>query len=383
MYVLFSSTATIDCFGGKFYNNAIKATLPRYHHLGKQITCLAFRQDVDNVKQEPIEDPDVNFVFLKKVNSVKSLLVDRLENERFIDREVRACDLCVAHVPSFLGDTVARIAKKYHKPCLNVVVGCAWDAYWNYNLVGKLMAPFRYFSLRRIQADAAYSIYVTNEFLQRRYPTKGYTIGCSNVNIVTGDEIALQKRLEKISGKNDILKMGTVAAVNVRYKGQEYAIKALRILRDRGIDIEYHLVGNGDNSFLRSLADKYGVGDRVIFHGLIPHDQILSFLDGMDLYIQPSKQEGLPRALIEAMSRGCFSLGSRTAGIPELLDKKYVFRRGNVDDIVCILSKIEKSTLKEQALRNFEVAKQYDQDVLNKRRCEFMDLFKNNIGLCE
>lgn len=379
MHILFSSTATIDRCGGKFYNNAIKATLPRYHHLGEQITCLAFEQKVDCVKQEPIEDPGVDFIFLKKVNSVRSLLVDRLENERIIEREVLACDICVAHVPSFLGDTVARIAKKHGKPCLNVVVGCAWDAYWNYSWVGKLMAPFRSLSLRRIQANAAYSIYVTNDFLQRRYPTRGYSIGCSNVNITTGDETALQKRLEKIAVRGDILKLGTVAAVNVRYKGQEYAIKALRRLRDRGIDIEYHLVGGGDNTFLRSLADKYGVGDRVFFHGLIPHDQVIPFLDEMDLYIQPSKQEGLPRALIEAMSRGCLSLGSRTAGIPELLDKKYIFRRGNVNGIVRILSKVDKNTLKEQALRNFEVAKQYDRDLLNRRRCEFMDLFKKNI----
>lgn len=331
------------------------------------------------MKQESIEDPNVNFIFLKKVNSVRSLLVDRLENERIIEREVLACDICVAHVPSFLGDTVARIAKKHGKPCLNVVVGCAWDAYWNYSWVGKLMAPFRYLSLRRVQADAAYSIYVTNEFLQRRYPTGGRSIGCSNVNITTGDEVALQKRMERISNRKEILRMGTVAAVNVRYKGQEYAIKALRILRDRGIDIEYHLVGSGDDTFLRSLADKYEVGDRVFFHGLIPHDEVLPFLDGMDLYIQPSKQEGLPRALIEAMSRGCLSLGSRTAGIPELLDKKYVFRRGNVSDIVRILSKVDKNTLKEQALRNFEVAKQYDRNVLNRRRYEFMDLFEKEI----
>lgn len=240
MHILFSSTATIDRCGGKFYNNSIKATLPRYHHLGEQITCLAFEQNVDCVKQESIEDPNVNFIFLKKVNSVRSLLVDRLENERIIEREVLACDICVAHVPSFLGDTVARIAKKHGKPCLNVVVGCAWDAYWNYSWVGKLMAPFRYLSLRRVQADAAYSIYVTNEFLQRRYPTGGRSIGCSNVNITTGDEVALQKRMERISNRKEILRMGTVAAVNVRYKGQEYAIKALRILRDRGIDIEYH-----------------------------------------------------------------------------------------------------------------------------------------------
>lgn len=379
MHILFSSTATIDCCGGKFYNNAIKATLPRYHYLGEKITCLAFERVVDHVKQEPIEDLGVNFIFLKKVNSVKSLLVDRLENERIIEQEVLACDICVAHVPSFLGDTVTRIAKKHGKPCLNVVVGCAWDSYWNYSWVGKFMAPFRYLSLRQVQANAAYSIYVTNDFLQRRYPTRGHYIGCSNVNIKTGDESALRKRLEKIDGKEGVLKMATVAAVNVRYKGQEYAIKALRRLKNCGIDIEYHLVGDGDNTFLHSLADKYGVSDRVFFHGLIPHDQVIPFLDEMDLYIQPSKQEGLPRALIEAMSRGCLSLGSRTAGIPELLDKNYVFRKGNVDDIVRILSKVNKDMRKEQALRNFKVAKSYDRDSLNRNRCEFMDLFKKSI----
>lgn len=380
MHILFSSTATIDCCDGTFYNNAVKAVLPRYHYLGRHITCLAFAQDVTRPNQELIDDSDLDFVFMKKVNSVKSLIFDRKENERIIEQEVLRSDLCVVHVPSFIGDMVARIAKKYHKPCLNVVVGCAWDAYWNYSLVGKLVAPFRYLSLRRIQSDAAYSIYVTNEFLQRRYPTKGYAISCSNVNIATGAEIALRKRLEKISGREGMLKMATVAAVDVRYKGQEYAIKALRILKDRGIDIEYHLVGSGDNSFLRSLADKYGVGDQVVFHGMIPHSQVLPFLDEMDLYIQPSKQEGLPRALIEAMSRGCFSLGSQTAGIPELLDKEHIFRRGNVDDIVRILSRIDKDMLKEQALRNFEAAKQYDWDILNKRRCEFMDMFKKRIS---
>ncbi|WP_287622099.1 glycosyltransferase [Parabacteroides sp.] len=381
MHILFSSTATVDRLGGKFYNNALRAFLPRYHYLGERITCLAFGQDVEGVKQEPIEDPRVDFVFLKKVNSVRSLLVARRENELIIEREVRACDMCVAHVPSFLGDSVARVAKKYHKPCLNVVVGCAWDAYWNYSWVGKLMAPFRFLSLRRVQAEAEYSIYVTSEFLQGRYPTKGVAIGCSNVNISTGDESALRKRLDRIPYQKGPLRMATLAAVNVRYKGQEYAIRAIAELRKMGVDIEYHLVGSGDDRFLRSLAERCGVADRVVFHGLMPHDQVLSFLDEMDLYIQPSKQEGLPRALIEAMSRGCLSLGSRTAGIPELLDKEYVFRRGNVRDIVRILSKIDENTLKEQALRNFEEAKRYDREVLNRRRCEFMRLFKKNSRL--
>ena len=376
MTILFSSTATVDCCGGAYYNNALRATLPRYHRLGKRIVCLAFRRDVDRPNQEPIEDSNVEFVFLKKVNTIKALLIERRENERIIEQIVSKVDACVVHVPSFIGDSVACVAKRLGKPYFTVVVGCAWDGYWNYNWIGKLMAPFRYASLRKVQRDTSYSIYVTQEFLQRRYPTKGKSIGCSNVNISTGDASVLKRRMEHIANRSDVLKIATVAAVNVRYKGQEYVIRALGRLKKQGILMEYHLVGGGDNTFLKETANAYGVETQVIFHGLMPHDQILSFLDEMDLYVQPSKQEGLPRALIEAMSRGCLSLGSRTAGIPELLPSRYVFRRGNVGEIVKMLSRVTQTDLYEQAQRNFEEAKLYDSAVLNKRRNDFMDEFK-------
>lgn len=376
MTILFSSTATVDCCGGAYYNNALRATLPRYHRLGEQIVCLAFRRDVNQPNQELIEDPDVRFVFLKKVNTMKSLLIERRKNVRIIEQEVRKADACVVHVPSFIGDSVACVAKRLGKPYFTVVVGCAWDGYWNYNWVGKLMAPFRYASLRNVQRNAPYSIYVTQEFLQHRYPTKGKAIGCSNVNITASEESVLERRMEHITKRSGILKIATMAAVNVRYKGQEYVIRALSRLKKQGILMEYHLVGGGDNSFLKETARTCGVETQVIFHGLMPHDLIFSFLDEMDLYVQPSKQEGLPRALIEAMSRGCLSLGSHTAGIPELLPSRYVFRRGNVGDIVDILSRITQTDLYEQAQRNFEEAKLYDSAILNKRRNDFMDEFK-------
>lgn len=382
MHILFSSTSTIDCCNGKFYNNAVKDALPRYHYLGKYITCLAFRRNVTDSKQEQIDDPYLDFVFLEKINSIKSLLVDKKENERIIEQAVKKSDICVAHVPSYLGEATARIAKKHHKPCLNIVVGCPWDSYWNYSFKGKLMAPFRYFSLRKTQREAAYSIYVTNEFLQRRYPTKGYSIGCSDVAIDIYDESILKERLNSIfkNNKNKI-KMATLAAVDVRYKGQEYVIRALPKLKQMGIDVEYHLVGGGDDSFLRSLADKLKVSDIVFFHGLMPHRLVLLFLDNMDLYIQPSKQEGLPRALIEAMSRGCLALGSRTGGIPELLEEKFLFRCGNVEDIVHIIAQINSNILMEQAVRNIEMSKQYNPNILKEKWYSFMNLFKQDVVL--
>ena len=376
MNILFSSTETVDCCGGVYYNNALRTALPRYHRLGERVVCLAFRRDVDQPNQELIDDSNVEFVFLNKVNTLKSLLIDRQKNDRIIEQEVRKADACVVHVPSFVGDSVARVAKGLGKPYFTVVVGCAWDGYWNYNWVGKLIAPFRYASLRKVQRDALYSIYVTQEFLQLRYPTKGKAIGCSDVNISTGEESVLERRMNHIANRSGILKIATVAAVNVRYKGQEYVIRALGRLKKLGILMEYHLVGGGDDTFLKKTANIYGVETQDIFHGLMPHERILPFLDGMDLYVQPSKQEGLPRALIEAMSRGCLSLGSRTAGIPELLPSRYVFRRGNVGDIVKMLSRVTQTDLYEQAQRNFEEAKLYDFTVLNKRRNNFMDEFK-------
>ena len=78
-----------------------------------------------------------------------------------------------------------------------------------------------------------------------------------------------------------------------RYKGQQYIIKALALLRQQGIEMEYHLVGAGTGEYLRKVAKKNGVEDLVFLKGALPHSEIMAFLDTVDIYIQPSKQEGI------------------------------------------------------------------------------------------
>ena len=63
------------------------------------------------------------------------------------------------------------------------VVGCPWDAYWNYSLKGKIVAPFATYMMKRRVKSAPFVLYVTNKFLQKRYPTKGKKINCSNVEL--------------------------------------------------------------------------------------------------------------------------------------------------------------------------------------------------------
>lgn len=193
------------------------------------------------------------------------------------------------------------------------------------------------------------------------------------------DETVLRERINKIKHINPEKKLivGTIAAVDVKYKGQDSVIKALGKLKEKGItNFEYQLVGGGNRSPLITTAEKYNVMDQVKFLGAMPHSEVLNWLDSIDIYVQPSKTEGLPRALIEAMSRGLLVMGSNVGGIPELIDSKYLFNKTkNEEQIIKLLLNISKTEYFEQAKRNFEQAKQYDNAIIGKRRTEFLKKF--------
>ena len=88
-----------------------------------------------------------------------------------------------------------------------------------------------------------------------------------------------------------------------------------------GLNIELVFVGSGSyQPQLEARAAALGVGTRVQFRGqLASADAVRAELDRADLFVLPSRQEGLPRAMIEAMARGLPCIGSTVGGIPELL----------------------------------------------------------------
>ena len=382
MKVLYSTQSVVEYDGQHYYSNPVQATYKRYLTLGEDITVISYLKKTDKPKSDLVDDGAVKFTFAKKVNTFGALLRRDSElNDKQAEMLVKDADVCVCHVPCDHSYQVIKYAKKYGKPYLIVVCGCPWDALWNYDWRGKILAPKAYFTLKRIMKDAPYSIYVTDEFLQKRYPTNGKSVGCSNVNISTGVAGVLKQRLESLRKRQTegrMLRIGTAAALNVPYKGQEYVIRALSRLRKEGVSFEYHLIGLGSDERLRGIAASEGVTDLVHFHGPLPHNEVLAFMDDLDIYVQPSKQEGLPRATIEAMSRGCLCLGSRVAGIPELLEPQYLFIKGSVSEITDILRNVTQESLLNQAKRNFNKAKEYDRDVLNERRRLFIEEFKKS-----
>lgn len=357
----------------------------RYFHIANKIS-VAIR--VKKINQEDAKKLSKITIKPFEVFEVPNIL--SVENmfkihkaKEIIKNAVLKSDYIVVRLPSITGFIAIDFAKKYNKPYLTEVVACPWDAYWNHSIKGKLVAPLMYYKTKKRVWNSEYVIYVTNNFLQKRYPSKGNSISCSNVSLKEFDNKVLDRRMEKINNLKPGSKIiiGTTAAVNVRYKGQQYVIQALGKLKKKGItNYEYQLVGAGDQSYLKSIAQKYDVVDQVKFLGPKRHDEVFNWMDSIDIYVQPSKQEGLPRALIEAMSRALPSIGANTAGIPELLDKRFIFsnKRNNYKEICNLLLNFDKEKLIDQAKRNFKESKKYKSDVIEKKRKEFLYIFKKN-----
>ena len=293
--------------------------------------------------------------------------------------EIKKCDNLIIRMPSDLGNHAILLNRIIKKPYLIEMVGCPWDSLWNHSIKGKIVAPFSFIINKILLWNATNVLYVTDEFLQKRYPTKGKSIGCSDVVLTEFDDSIIEKRISKIKNHNGKTILGTLAGIDVKYKGQQFVIEALGVLKKKGItNYEYQLVGNGSKKYLKQIARENDVLDQVVFVGGKPHEEINEWLDSIDIYIQPSLQEGLPRALVEAMSRALPAIGSDAGGIPELLDKNVIFPKKNVKKLVDVLHNMNKEKMLVESRRNYIRSQDYKSDVLNKKRNSFYLNFFNN-----
>jgi glycosyltransferase involved in cell wall biosynthesis len=338
------------------------------------ITRMEYSSDIDKATLFTL--PNLKFKPIKGLLFSKAFTVHLIDNLKIFSKEIKDADFIVTRLPSFLGIFGLLVNFFYKKKFFIEVAGDAQDALLSLKESPSL--PFRvftqlFFRLNQFfikHADGV--IYVTEYALQEKYPTKGYKSYASNI------EIDIPKKnfnVECYELKEPTVKIGMIGDYNNHYKGITQAIQSINSLKIEGYDATLTIVGSGSQlSSYKQLAGELGVSDRVHFKGRLKgNTEILNWLETLDLYIQPSYTEGLPRALIEAMSVGLPAVATNVGGISELLD---------ADDLVAsydsaALANRMKDFLDSTELRykkgklNYIKSKLYDRSKLAERRLNF------------
>lgn len=226
----------------------------------------------------------------------------------------------------------------------------------------------------RHQCSKACAIAYVTDVLQRRYPPRenAFWTSYSSIELHDGDFAPVPRTSSLGPGRVRIASVGTLATL---YKGFDVLIDAVATCVKQALDLELTIVGGGQHrADLEARAQRLGLEQRVIFKGeLPPGEPVKSELDRADLFVLPSRAEGLPRVVIEAMARGLPCIGSNVGGIPELLPPEYIVPSG---DAMALARKIKEvlsdpSRLIGMSAANWTKARNYRTTVLASRRREF------------
>jgi glycosyltransferase involved in cell wall biosynthesis len=287
------------------------------------------------------------------------------------DLTVKA-EAVLLRVPCHLGREVWRRLPD-GRPYGVEVVSDPYDAFAPGAISHPLRAVFRWWfprSLRRQCADACAAAYVTQGALQRRYPPApdAFASFYSDVQLRDDSFVSAPRTFAATPGCNLVF-VGSLAQL---YKAPDVLIDAVAACVRQGLNVELHIVGDGRHRpELRARAAARQLDGRITFRGQLPAvEMVRAELDWADVFILPSKTEGMPRAMIEAMARALPCIGSTAGGIPELLPPEDMVPPGDMSALARKIREVVTAPERMAVMssRNLATARQFRSDVLRSRR---------------
>ncbi len=250
-------------------------------------------------------------------------------------RAARAGDVFLLHAPGIMASALRPAVALARKPYGVEVVG---DPRGSLDGAGRLLTALRGLAgreLRAMVAGAAATRYVTRRHLQERFPPRAGTPSFVVSDAFIPDAIFAGAPATITDGP--VLALGFVGALHRPYKALDVLLDALaRTTRPHTLEV----VGDGGlRPQLEAQAARLGLGARVRFLGTLPSGEpVYDFLRGRAALVQPSRTEGMPRSVLEAMALGLPCLATPVGGVPELVGADELVA---VDDVAALARAID------------------------------------------
>ena len=349
----------------------------RYLDVFEQVRVVARILDVSSVPSDGVRADGVGVTFLAVPYYIGpwQFWLKRKQIIQVVTNAVDRKDAVIVRLGSPIGSCLLTKLHQTGHPYAAEVVSDPYDVFAPNSVNHPLRPFFRWWSPRQLKdqcARACAALFVTKEALQRRYSCPHYSVGVSDVDLPPEAFVSSPRSLQSGTGSIHLIFVGSLAQL---YKAPDFLIDAVSTCVKEGLNLKLTLIGDGQyRAALEALANKKGLEARICFLGqLTAGDAVREQLDYADLFVLPSHQEGLPRAMVEAMARGLPCIGSSVGGIPELLPSEDLFPPG---DVAALASKIREvvtnpERMAQMSARNLEKAREYRSELLREQRIAF------------
>lgn len=286
-------------------------------------------------------------------------------------------DAVLLRVPSQVSVALASARERRRLPYGLEVVGDPYDVFAPGVVRHPLRPVFRWWlshELRRRCRSAHAVAYVTAHALQARYPAapEAVTEYYSSVELPEVAFVCQGRDLARTRQAGTVVSVGSLDQL---YKGIDTVLVALARLAAQGSHLRFVHIGDGRfRPRLEALAGRLGLADRVTFTGYLSSgEEIRRRLDAADLFVLPSRAEGMPRALIEAMARGMPAVGSTVGGIPELLPADLLVPPDDPDALAATIGALisDPERMVRESEANLARARDFSIESLGQRRTAF------------
>lgn len=158
-------------------------------------------------------------------------------------------------------------------------------------------------------------------------------------------------------------------------KGLDVLVNAASMLRQRGLlsDVLFYVVGQPDKDKKELMQQVSSLQLEDYFHLEGITNRIYEYLAAADIYVQPSRSEGLPLSLMEASSLGLPIVASRVGGIPEVAH----------EDVNAFLFDSENEEQLANALERFIVSPNLRQEMGERGYRIFEEFFSSSKNVSE
>jgi len=343
----------------------------------KGATRVASGIDFDKNKMHRVDGPNVEIAEFPMKKGMKEYVLGFFSFKRAAKMAVKDVDCTVIRLPSVVGFFVLYYAKKAEIPIALEVVADPHEAYSTNKIAQKLFTV-----LLKKAALSAYGVsYVTKDYLQKIYPSRARLYGDTgkyfeaNYSTINLPEWYFAEPMKYNSSNREITIIHTANGIHNYLKGHDILIKAVKAVRDQGFNVKLIIVGDGRMKYkFEELVDELGLNEHVLFTGLLSsQEEVRSYLQKSDLFVFPTKTEGLSRSLLEAMAVGLPCISTPVGGNPELLDKEYTIDPKNIQGFAAkIIELIQNpNKMEESSKKNIEVARNYRVDKITEKRNDF------------